>query len=374
MVVRALTLLACLAFVCGCGGKEEPEVTQSNPDPAGLPTEENLPDPESPHFAPAESSAPNSGQPPTSTDSNSASGNSVNAPGLGGKSPNKPPSASPSTNTGRPAQPVRRPRRGTVETTFEGQEPPPAPFDPQAAQALMASSGRLIMNNMKQIALAVHGYHDAHSQTPPAITYGPDGKPWHSWRALILPYLDRELGKRYRLDEPWDGPNNKQLLQDIPSAYLLPGQKGTNTAVVAAAGNGTLLTKSGKIDASGKISGGVFFGGVRDGLSQTIVVGLAPAGLEIPWTKPEDLVFTTNFPGMGSGRSFGAPLAKPGGVRGGIFAMGDGSVRFLPAQDSDQWLPKALTPRRERSLRYAEVIAVAVRRGRLRRCLVGAVF
>ena len=45
-------------------------------------------------------------------------------------------------------------------------------------------------NNLKQIAVALHNYHDFYKCFPFAQTYGPDGKPWHSWRMAILPFLE----------------------------------------------------------------------------------------------------------------------------------------------------------------------------------------
>ena len=45
-------------------------------------------------------------------------------------------------------------------------------------------------NNSKQIALAIHNYHDVHGCLPPAYVPDQDGKPMHSWRVLILPYLE----------------------------------------------------------------------------------------------------------------------------------------------------------------------------------------
>ena len=62
-------------------------------------------------------------------------------------------------------------------------------------------------NNLKQIGLAFHNYHDAHKTFPPAYIPDKDGKPMHSWRVLILPYLEQQaLYKRYNFDEPWDSP------------------------------------------------------------------------------------------------------------------------------------------------------------------------
>jgi hypothetical protein len=58
---------------------------------------------------------------------------------------------------------------------------------------------------LRQIGLALQNYHDQHGSFPPAYTLGPDNKPWHSWRVLILPQLgEQKLYQEYRFDEPWD--------------------------------------------------------------------------------------------------------------------------------------------------------------------------
>ena len=56
--------------------------------------------------------------------------------------------------------------------------------------------------------------------------YGPDGTPLHSWRVLILPYIEQqELYKQFRLDEPWDSTHNIALLDRMPATYAPPGRK-----------------------------------------------------------------------------------------------------------------------------------------------------
>ncbi|VTR98544.1 Uncharacterized protein OS=Pirellula staleyi (strain ATCC 27377 / DSM 6068 / ICPB 4128) GN=Psta_4167 PE=4 SV=1 [Tuwongella immobilis] len=57
---------------------------------------------------------------------------------------------------------------------------------------------------------------------------GPDGKPWHSWRVLILPYLDEALSEQYRLDEPWDGPNNRKLWDKMPKTFKTTHRQEAN--------------------------------------------------------------------------------------------------------------------------------------------------
>ena len=57
----------------------------------------------------------------------------------------------------------------------------------QARESALRTSCKCTLN---QIGLALHTYHDAYGSFPPAFVRGPDGRPWHSWRVLILPYLD----------------------------------------------------------------------------------------------------------------------------------------------------------------------------------------
>ncbi len=66
-------------------------------------------------------------------------------------------------------------------------------------------------NNLQQIGLAMHNYHDRHKTFPPAYTVDKAGKPLLSWRVLILPYLDQEaLYKEFHLDDPWDSVHNRR--------------------------------------------------------------------------------------------------------------------------------------------------------------------
>ncbi len=47
-------------------------------------------------------------------------------------------------------------------------------------------------NHLKQLALAMHNYHDVYHHFPPAVVIGPDGKTPHSWRVELLPFLEGE--------------------------------------------------------------------------------------------------------------------------------------------------------------------------------------
>ncbi len=78
-------------------------------------------------------------------------------------------------------------------------------------------------NNLKQIGLALHNYHDQHGVFPPAFTVDAAGKPLHSWRTLILPYLDQAaLYDSIDLSKPWDDPANAHAKETATYCYSCP--------------------------------------------------------------------------------------------------------------------------------------------------------
>lgn len=86
-----------------------------------------------------------------------------------------------------------------------------------------ATTRQTTKDRLKQIELALHQYHDEYRTFPPAFVQGPDGRMWHSWRTLLLPYLgEQELAAKYRFDEPWDGPHNRELAAKCPEVFQSP--------------------------------------------------------------------------------------------------------------------------------------------------------
>ena len=78
---------------------------------------------------------------------------------------------------------------------------------------------------VQAIVLAMLIYEKQHKGLPPAWTVDREGKPLHSWRVLLLPYLGEEAKKLYaqiRLDEPWDSEHNRQFHHAAVPFYQCP--------------------------------------------------------------------------------------------------------------------------------------------------------
>lgn len=173
------------------------------------------------------------------------------------------------------------------------------------------------MNNVKQIMLAMHNYHDTHGHFPPAVCYGKTGaggKVPHSWRVELLPYLEQAaLYEMYHFDEPWDSDHNKQVLARMPAMFRSPMDEvgSKNASYFVPVGPDTVFSDK----------EGVKLADISDGTSVTVCV--IEAKRNIPWTKPEDIAFDPD-----------KELPKFGGWTPAGFTVGmcDGSARFLSAE------------------------------------------
>jgi len=96
-------------------------------------------------------------------------------------------------------------------------------FLPTTRRVRIAARRTQCRNNLKQIGLALHNYHDAYQAFPPGYTVDSTGKPLHSWRTLILPYLDqRDLFETIDLSKPWDDPVNATAYETNMNIYQCP--------------------------------------------------------------------------------------------------------------------------------------------------------
>jgi prepilin-type N-terminal cleavage/methylation domain-containing protein/prepilin-type processing-associated H-X9-DG protein len=175
-------------------------------------------------------------------------------------------------------------------------------------------------NNLKQIGLALHNYHDTYGALPPGVNQGtprdspPDYHYYWSWMALILPYVEQQnlynqaddFARNVSWQNPYGPPSNPAQYTPIPTyqcpadnrqlmASFVPEGLGESQSIdVAFTGylgvNGTnYSSRDGVLYAGSKIG----FKDITDGLSNTLFVGERP-----PST---DLVFGWWFDGAGQG-------------------------------------------------------------------------
>ncbi len=85
-----------------------------------------------------------------------------------------------------------------------------------------AASRARSANNMKQIGLAVHSYHDEKHHLPRS-TFDGFGRPLHSWQTAILPYLEESATyQQIDMKRPWTHPDNTRPLGTQVGVFLNP--------------------------------------------------------------------------------------------------------------------------------------------------------
>ena len=184
----------------------------------------------------------------------------------------------------------------------------------------------LSQHNLKRIGIAFHTFHDAHLSFPIDLNAA-DGKPLLSWRVVILPLLGEEkLYKEFKLNEPWDSPENKKLIPKLPRVYA-------PIRVKAKVGETFYQVFTGEKApfVPGKL--------IRipqdfpDGTSNTGLV--FEAGEPVIWSKPADIPFDEN-----------KPLPKLGGMFGGECNVltCDGSAYRLKKELDEIQLKRLIMP------------------------------
>jgi prepilin-type processing-associated H-X9-DG protein len=171
-------------------------------------------------------------------------------------------------------------------------------------------------NNLKQIALALRSYEVTYHALPPAYTVDADGKPLHSWRTLILPFLEEgQLYKKIDLSKPWDDPANAEACKTVLLVFHCPAEPSP-------ANNHTTYLGSVAPNGCFRLTEPRHLSDIH-APSQTLMVIEVPTDHSVPWMAPKDadeqLVLN-----IGSDSN----LPHAGGVNA---AFVDGSVRLLEA-------------------------------------------
>jgi hypothetical protein len=196
---------------------------------------------------------------------------------------------------------------------------------PAVAKAREAARTAQETNALRQFALAALNNESATKMLPDDIR-GKDGKPLLSWRVRVLPYLEQQqLYNQFKLDEPWDSPNNRPLLDQMPVIYQSPsGGPANKTRFLGFKGEHTLFPPEGKMQLRK----------ITDGTSNTLLFVEVIPDKAVEWTKPADIDFDPAKPFAG--------LQSPQGFF--LAAFCDGSVQRLSLGIGDEAMKALVTP------------------------------
>jgi prepilin-type N-terminal cleavage/methylation domain-containing protein/prepilin-type processing-associated H-X9-DG protein len=235
-----------------------------------------------------------------------------------------------------------------------------------AVQRARESARRIqCVNNLKQIAMAIHGYHDAKGSLPPGYTYG-TGFSWggFGWGTMILPGVEQTpLFHAANFAVPLWSDANTTIATTAIGFYLCPSDDTSQGRFLERApyryAMASYVASFGPadLDVVPEDRGGLFsrnsrttFADVIDGLSQTLAVGERHNGkfptvvgsgghvsVETVWVGAimegftdahghTTLFVTGHTPTSPSLDDQDAASRHDGGTN---FSLGDGSVRFI---------------------------------------------
>jgi prepilin-type processing-associated H-X9-DG protein len=176
-------------------------------------------------------------------------------------------------------------------------------------------------NNLKQIGIALHNYHNVYGSFPPAVVLDKDGKPLYSGRVLLLPFLEQQpLYDQFDKTQAWDSPANLTYSQSPLKVFVDPScptqQPGKNNYEFVI-GQGAMFEQGQQIKLSD----------ITDGTANTIaIIEVRSTGQS--WAAPSGVEVGQLAAGLPQGN-------HPGGSQ---VLMADGSVRFFSQKINPQLL------------------------------------
>ena len=188
---------------------------------------------------------------------------------------------------------------------------------PAIRQSREAARRTQSRNNLKQIGLALHNYHDSYNMFPPGGVFNDEGTAFHGWTTVIAPFIDcSPFYNSVNFNIPWDDPLQAEYFKrNSYQIYLNPSQQPTHSPdglqLVHYAANQWLLHRNSSVRLKD----------LETGTSNVLLVGDAfgdfvPFGYPYNWRDPL-LPINTHSQGFGYS-SHGLQVL-----------LADGSVRWI---------------------------------------------
>jgi hypothetical protein len=207
---------------------------------------------------------------------------------------------------------------------------------PAVQSAREAARRAHCLNNLRQMGLALHGYHDTAGSFPPGGWLRRPGEPmrWLAWSALLLRHLEQQaLYDSLNLAVPYDHSANTTGSQVVLSVYLCPTSRRDQDRVSGRGAcdyggiYGERITSPNNPPKGPMLYDRAFpIASIRDGTSQTIFIAEDSAWADGQWIFARN-VFDQAF-AINKGPAFENDIRSdhPGGA---LAVFGDGSARFL---------------------------------------------
>lgn len=205
---------------------------------------------------------------------------------------------------------------------------------PAIQQARTVARNTQARDNLHNIGIALHNYHDVYRTFPPGGVYGEDDTEFISWQTSLLPFVDHlPLYEQIDTDVSWTDPANSVSYSTVVPYYLHPSvaESSVNVqgyAVSHYAGNSQVFGPN----SNTRIRD------ITDGTANTVMAGEVAAGFK-PWADPGNVRDPAAGLGVGP-NTFAAPAGPET-----QFLMGDGAVRSISSDVNPSVLQAIATPR-----------------------------
>jgi hypothetical protein len=190
--------------------------------------------------------------------------------------------------------------------------------------------------NLFHLGHALHNYLDQDNHMCSQAICSASSQPLLSWRVALLPFFDdpkiRKLHEQFHLNESWDSPHNRQLVEKMPHVFESPGAEAIpgHTYFQALVSAPEYLRGKyrpvWRIQSAQSLRLADLLG--NDGTINTVL--LIEASRAIPWTKPEDIIIDDTMDNLEKPLGFGLGSTGYSQRSGQCQAcMVDGSIRTL---------------------------------------------